>query len=458
MKGVVAALERHQIALYLLAIATALFSMQVYDRVVPSEAFDTLWILASGVALAVCLEWALRVMRAKLIDVSGRDLDLSLSSELFEHVTNLRLSHQPRSTGVFANQVREFATVREFFTSGTVAAVSDLPFTLIFIGLIAFIGGPVAYVPLAGAVLIVLPGIVLQKRLAKTSRENAKEASALNGLLLEAVSHLETVKAARAEVRLQRSHAHLSETIAASAIRNREMTTLITQLSSSIQQFCYAGVVIVGVYQISSGAMTVGALIACTLLSGRTLRPMGQVAGLLARWQNVRAALEGLDGIMSMPTERPNSRSFVRAQEIKGTYQLREMNFAHDRESPPVVKIEQLDITAGERIALLGGNGAGKTTFLRLMAGYLDPTAGGILLDDLSLSQIDPIDRRRQIGYLPQSPVLFDTLSLWENLHFHAALNGVRFRRRNRLHHLLDLVDSIGRRRGKGHQGDRPGQ
>ena len=419
----------------LLAVGISFFSMQVYDRVVPSEAFDTLWILASGVALAVCLEWALRVMRAKLIDVSGRDLDLSLSSELFEHVTNLRLSHQPRSTGVFANQVREFATVREFFTSGTVAAVSDLPFTLIFIGLIAFIGGPVAYVPLAGAVLIVLPGIVLQKRLAKTSRENAKEASALNGLLLEAVSHLETVKAARAEVRLQRSHAHLSETIAASAIRNREMTTLITQLSSSIQQFCYAGVVIVGVYQISSGAMTVGALIACTLLSGRTLRPMGQVAGLLARWQNVRAALEGLDGIMSMPTERPSSRSFVRAQEIKGTYQLREMNFSHDRESPPVVKIEQLDITAGERIALLGGNGAGKTTFLRLMAGYLDPTAGSILLDDLSLSQIDPIDRRRQIGYLPQSVALFQG-TLRDNLLLDHGLHSDD--------ELLDVLDAVG--------------
>ncbi|MDD8023843.1 MAG: type I secretion system permease/ATPase [Paracoccaceae bacterium] len=406
----------------LLAVGTSLFSMQVYDRVVPSGAFDTLWILASGVGLAILLEWALRVMRAKLIDVSGRDLDLRLSARLFEQVTNLRLSHQPKSTGVFANQVREFATVREFFTSGTVAAVSDLPFTFVFLAIIAFIGGPVALVTLAGAIAIVLPGIVLQKRLAKVSRENARESSALNGLLLETVSNLETVKAARAETRLQRAHAQLSETIAASSIRSRELTTVISQFVASVQQFAYAGVVIVGVYQVSGGHMTVGALIACTLLSGRALRPMGQVAGLLARWQNVRAALEGLDAIMEMPVERPSERSFVRAPTIAGKYALSDLQFAHEKDAPPVLKIAQLAIAPGERIALLGGNGAGKSTFLRVMAGYLDPASGSLLLDNLALSQIDPIDRRRQIGYLPQSVALFqgtlrDNLLLDHGLH-----------------------------------------
>ncbi|MPQ95991.1 type I secretion system permease/ATPase [Thioclava sp. JE_KL1] len=406
----------------LLAVGTSLFSMQVYDRVVPSGAFDTLWILASGVGLAICLEWALRVMRAKLIDVSGRDLDLQLSAKLFEQVTNLRLSHQPKSTGVFANQVREFATVREFFTSGTVAAVSDLPFVFIFIAIIAFIGGPVALVTVFGAVAIVLPGIALQKRLAKASRENAREASALNGLLLETVSNLETVKAARAETRLQRAYGQLSETIAASSIRNRELTTLISQFVSSVQQFAYAGVVIVGVYRVSGGAMTVGALIACTLLSGRALRPMGQVAGLLARWQNVRAALEGLDAIMEMPTERPVERSFVRASEISGGFGLADLQFRHDPEAQPVLNMGKMTVEPGEHIALLGGNGAGKSTLLRVLAGYLEPQSGSLLLDNLALSQIDPIDRRRQIGYLPQSVALFqgtlrDNLLLDHGLH-----------------------------------------
>ncbi|WP_126978667.1 type I secretion system permease/ATPase [Frigidibacter oleivorans] len=405
-----------------LAIGTALFSMQVYDRVVPNSAFDTLWILASGVGIAIGLEWVLRVMRAKLVDVSGRDLDLKLSAQLFDRVANLRLSHQPKSTGVFANQVRDFAVVREFFTSGTVAALCDIPFVLIFIGLLWFIGGHVALVTLLGAVAIVLPGLVMQKRLARASRENTREASALNGLLLETVSNLETVKAARAEGRLQRAHAHLTAAMASTAVRTRELTTVMGQIVSSIQQVCYAGVIIVGVYGISNGTLTVGSLIACTLLSGRTLNPMGQVAGLLARWQQVRAAMEGLDAIMAMPVERPADRQYVRAPAINGTYQLRDVTYSHDPEAPPVLAIQGLAIGAGEHVALLGGNGSGKSTLMRLIAGLTDPLAGSVLLDNLALGQIDPIDRRRQIGYLPQSVALFqgtlrDNLLLDHGLH-----------------------------------------
>ncbi|MFC5737751.1 type I secretion system permease/ATPase [Sinirhodobacter huangdaonensis] len=406
----------------LLAIGSSLFSMQVYDRVVPSGAFDTLWILASGVAIAICLEFVLRIMRARLVDVTGRDLDLRLSSQLFEQVTNLHLSQQPKSTGVFANQVRDFAVVREFFTSSTVAALSDLPFTLIFISIIAFIGGPVALVTLCGSIAIVLPGIVMQKHLAKVSREHNQESAALNGILLEAVSNLETVKAARAENRLQRAYAQLSATIAGSSIRSRELTTLISQFVASTQQICYGGVVIVGVYRISEGHMTVGALIACTLLSGRALSPMSRVAGLLARWQGVRAAMEGLDRIMAMPVERPTDRQYLRAPHFAGAYRMQDITFSHEKDSPPELTINGLEIAAGEHAALIGANGAGKSTLLRMLAGFTNPTSGSLLIDNLSLSQIDPIDRRRQIGYLPQSVALFqgtlrDNLLLDRGMH-----------------------------------------
>lgn len=405
-----------------LAIATALFSMQVYDRVVPSNAFDTLWILASGVGIAILLELALRLMRATLVDVSGRDLDLRLSAQLFDKVANMRLKNQPASTGVFANQVRDFATVREFFTSSTVTAICDLPFVLIFLGVIWYIGGSLAMVVLAGVVLTILPGLLMQKKLASASRESTREAAALNGLLLETISNLETVKAARAEGRLQRAHAQLTATMATTAVKTRSITNVMTQLVSTVQKLAYAGVIIAGVYLISAGQLTVGSLIACTLLSSRTMSPMAQVAGLLARWQQVRAAMEGLDNIMELPVERPNDRHFVRAPALSGNYALEDVVFRHDPQAPPVISIPDLKIAPGERIALLGGNGAGKSTLLRLMAGLTDPDAGSVLIDSLSLSQIDPIDRRRQVGYLPQSVALFqgtlrDNLLLDHGLH-----------------------------------------
>ncbi|ATG46185.1 type I secretion system permease/ATPase [Celeribacter ethanolicus] len=395
------------LAANILAIATALFSMQVYDRVVPNNAFDTLWILASGVGIAIVLEVALRIVRASLVDVSGRDLDLRLSAQLFNKVANMRLAHQPGSSGVFANQVRDFATVREFFTSSTVTAICDLPFVLIFVGIIAFIGGPIALVVLAGVILTVLPGIFLQKRLAAASRENTREGAALNGLLLETISNLETVKAARAEGRLQRAHAQLTATMATTAVRTREITSLMTNMVSAVQKVAYAGVIITGVYLISAGELTVGSLIACTLLSSRTMSPMGQVSGLLARWQHVRAAMEGLDKIMSLPVERPSDRHFVRAPNLSGAFALEEVTYRHDPSAPPVISIPALEIKAGEHVALLGGNGAGKSTLLRLLSGLTDPATGSVLLDNLAMSQIDPIDRRRQIGYLPQSVALF---------------------------------------------------
>lgn len=399
----------------LLTVSTSLFSMQVYDRVVPNQVFDTLWILASGVALAIALEFMLRMMRARLIDVSGRDIDLALSSQLFERVANLRLSAQPKSTGAFANQVRDFSTVREFFTSSTVSAICDIPFVLIFIGIIAYIGGPVAFVVIFGALLMICPGLMMQRHLAKLSRSNTREAAALNGLLLETVSNLETVKAARAEGRLHRAYVQLTATMAETSIKTREQTTLLMQIAASTQQICYGLVVVVGVYQISAGNMTTGSLIACTLLTSRTLAPLGQVAGLLSRWQQVRAAMDNLDEIMELPIERPLDRHYLRAPAIAGSYQLTDATYAHDRESGEVLNIKSLIVKPGEHIALLGGNGAGKSTLLRLMAGLTDPTSGSILLDNLALAQIDPIDRRRQIGYLPQSPALFQG-TLRENL------------------------------------------
>lgn len=420
----------------LLAIASALFAMQVYDRVVPNQAFDTLWILASGVAIAVVLEIMLRMVRASLIDVSGRDLDLKLSTQLFNHVSSIRLAHQPRSTGVFASQVRDFATVREFFTSGTVTALCDIPFVLIFVGVLTYLGGPLLGLVTVGAIILTLaPGLLMQRRLGRASRENTRESAALNGLLLETVSNLETVKASRAEDRLQRSYSQLTATMATTAIKTRNLTNIMSQIVAAVQKFAYAGTIIVGVYLISAGDLTVGGLIAATLLSSRTLSPMGQVAGLLARWQHVRAAMEGLDTIMKLPVERPADRDYVRAPDISGEYRLEDVVYRHDPEAMPSIVIPTLKFSTGEKIALIGGNGAGKSTLLRLLAGLTDPQDGAVLVDNLALSQIDPIDRRRQIGYLPQSVALFQG-TLRDNLLLDHGLHSDN--------DLLDALDAVG--------------
>ncbi|MGI4985419.1 MAG: ATP-binding cassette domain-containing protein, partial [Janthinobacterium lividum] len=418
----------------LLAVGTSLFSMQVYDRVLPNAAYDTLWVLAGGVGTAIVLEWVLRIMRARLIDHAGRALDIQLSAQLFERVVHMRLACRPTSIGVFANQVRDFASVRDFFTSGTLATLCDLPFMFVLLALVAFIGGWAAAVVLAAAVLIVLPGLLMQGKLATLSRRNAKESAALNGLLLEAVDNLENVKATRSEARLQRAHASLTAIMAVSGTKTRDITGLLQLLGSSTQQLCYMAVVITGVYLITAGEMTTGSMVACTLLSSRVLMPMSQVAGLLARWQFVKAAMEGLDRIIALPVERPADRHFVRAEQVRGAYRLDNVQYAHDADSAPALQIARLAIQAGEHVALLGGNGAGKSTLMRLLAGLTDAQQGNVLLDDLALSQIDPLDRRRQIAYLPQSVALFQgtlrenlTLghALWTDAELFAALDAV---------------------------------
>lgn len=391
----------------LLAVTTAIFAMQVYDRVVPTAAYDTLWILASGVGLAIVLEFVLRSLRAHLLDVTGKGLDLQLSSLLFERVMQMRLSAKPGSTGAFSSQLREFESVREFFTSSTIGAISDMPFVLIFLGVIAYIGGPVAWVPLTVIVLMLLPGLLAQGQLARLSRQNLREGAVRQGVLLESIENLETVKATRAEGRNLRLWEHLSADLAEGGVRLRRLSSLLGYGATMAQQLGYVAVVVVGVYRIGAGDMTIGALIACTILASRTVSPISQVAGILARWQHVKVAMEGLDSLMKAPVERPQGRLFARKPSLHGHYRLEEASLRYEEEGPLVLDIKSLEIAAGERIALLGGNGAGKSSLLRLLAGLSDVGGGRLVLDDVNLSQIEPVDRRKAIGYLPQDIALF---------------------------------------------------
>lgn len=419
----------------LLAIATSLFAMQVYDRVVPTSNFGTLWVLASGVVLAVGAELLLRLLRAHLLEVTGKRLDLQLSSRLFEQVMAIRLSAKPGSTGAFSSQVREFESVREFFTASTVAAISDAPFILAFLAVIAVLGGPVALAPAAAVLLMLAPAWMLQRRLGALSRANLREGAVKHGLLLETVENLEAVKATRAEGRNLRLWELLSAQLADSGNRSRSISTSLAYGAAAAQQLAYVGAVVIGVYQIAAGHMTVGALVACSLLVSRAIGPTAQFTGILARWQHIRVALEGLDQLMSAPVERPPGRQFTRKPAIAGAYCVERLEVRPAPDASPILSIPRLEIGAGERVAVIGGNGAGKSTLLRLLSGFGDPSAGRILLDDVSLSQIDPADRRRAIGFLPQDSVLFHG-TLRENL----ALDGARHADAE----LLEALDAVG--------------
>lgn len=399
----------------LLAITTAIFAMQVYDRVVPTQAYDTLWILASGVVLAIVIEIILRLARGTLIDITGRNVDLDASEVIFDRLVNMRLQHRPAAFGSLANQVREFSRIREFITSDTIATLCDIPLTLIYVGVIFFLGGSLGFVTLGGIILTALPGFVMKNTLARVARENMQETSLLNGLLYESITSLETIKSSRAEDRVKKAYRSLLARISNGAVKTRRVTARISQTVASVQKLTYAAVIVFGVFLIGAGDLTVGGLIACSILSGRAMSPMGQVAGLTTKWQQVRVAIQSLDDIIATPQERPSSTSFLRLQEVRGKYAVHNLRFHYDVTSRATVEVTDLTIAAGEHVALLGGNGSGKSSFLRLLGGLYTPQEGCILLDNLNLLSIDQIDRQRAIGYLPQSVSLLQG-TLRENL------------------------------------------
>ena len=414
----------------LLSVATALFAMQVYDRVVPTQATETLWALGVGVFIAVLFEFLLRSLRAQLIEGTGKRIDLALSRELFDHAIHLKLAAKPGSTGAFASQMRDFEVVREFFTASTLGACGDLPFTLLFIALIAAIGGPLAWIPAAAIIFMVLPSLLVQPVVSRMAREGMEEAAVKNAVLLETIDHMETVKANRAEGRALGIWQRLSAEQGARGVNARTLSAWLGGWAQAMQQAGYIATIIGGVYLIFAGELTVGALIACSILTSRAVSPMAQVAGLLARWQQVKVALEGLEDMMSRPVERPVNRQFVRLPGCRGDYEFSGVRLQLEDEAPPVLDMDNVRIGAGQRWALLGGNGAGKSSLLRLLAGIYDASAGSVLLDGLDISQVEPADKRRLISYMPQDIVLFhgtlrDNLGLDGRGHSDARLQDV---------------------------------
>jgi len=391
----------------LFALVTPFFTMNVYDRVVPNLALETLWVLTIGAALVFGFDLLMRALRAYFIDVAGKRVDVTLSANIFARALGIRMEARPASVGAFANNVQEFEAFREFVTSATITTLVDLPFALLFIAAMAWIGGPIAWVTLAAIPLMVGVGLLLQAPLGRLVQETSRHASQRQATLVESLAGLETLRTQRAEGPAQRRWEQAIGQIAGLGLRARFLSSSVVNFASFVQQLAYIGVVVCGVYLIRDERLTVGGLIACTLLTGRILAPLGQVAGLLTRWQQARTALTSIDRIMSLPVERPVEHTYLSRPRLRGAIEFRDVSFSYPGQQLLALRNVSFRIAAGERVALIGRIGSGKTTVEKLVLGLYAPASGSILIDGIDSRQIDPVELRRDIGYVPQDIVLF---------------------------------------------------
>ncbi|RLM28270.1 ATP-binding protein [Brenneria alni] len=391
-----------------LSLAGILFSMQVYDRVIPAQSYPTLYVLAIGVLIAVIFSFLLRLGRGHIMDILGKRADIRISDRVFGHALRLRNSAIPRSTGSFISQLRELEQIREMVTSTTVSAVVDLPFFLLFLLVLLIIAPPLAWIAPVAALLMILPGLLLQKKLAQLARQSAQEITLRNAVLVESVQGLEDIKLMQAENRFQQQWNSYISISAESGVRIRKLTQWLISWGVSVQGLVYALVVMIGAPLVIEGEMTTGAIVAASLLSSRMIAPMTTLCGVLARWQQVKAAKEGLDSVMQLPVENSHDESKVNCDVLYGHYQFSNAAFRyHSEDSAIALKIAKLEIRPGERVAILGRNGAGKSTLLQALAGGMELVEGELWLDNLSLAHIDMADVRRNIGLVTQNARLF---------------------------------------------------
>ncbi|MBU9697941.1 ATP-binding cassette domain-containing protein [Rhodobacteraceae bacterium HSP-20] len=399
----------------LLATAIAFYSMQIYDRVIPNQSEPTLWVLTLGALLAIALDGALRVARAALMDTSGRKIELSVQDRLMQRLLGMRAAPGDRRPSQIFGAMREFGSVREFFTASTIGTLTDLPFLVIFLALVAMVGGNLVWVLVLGGLLMVVPGFLLQSRMVALTQATQGANMRAAKLLYEAVFEHETLTTQRGQDRVRRLWSELVTLSALRASDQRHLTTMLTSWANAVQQATYVATILIGTYLVFAGSFTVGTIIAVSMLASRTLAPLAQLSALLARWSNVKSALTGLEAIAEAKQTEDPARRYLRRDRLTGSFELREVTFRYSPDAAPTVDVAALAVPAGQHVAILGANGSGKSTFLRLLAGLYDPDHGRILLDGSDMGQIHPRDLRRHVGYLGQEVRLIEG-SLRDNL------------------------------------------
>lgn len=399
----------------LFALAFPLFSMNVYDRVVPNHALETLWVLAIGVTLVLGADLFMRLLRSHFVDEASARIDVQISATLMEHVLGMRLENRPQSVGSFAANLRGFEQVRDFIASSTVTALIDLPFALLFVLVMAWISPWLVLPVLAMFALIVLSGHVLQHRLHTLSQATYQASAQRNATLIESLSGIETIKTQGAENVIQKRWERANQFLTELNVRMRRLSSAALYGTATMQQLVSVCVILIGVHLIADRQLTMGGLIAATMLAGRALAPAGQIVGLLMQYQGARTAMASLEQIMAQPLERPTETTFIHRAEFQGEIEFRQVSFAYPGRNEPSLDDISLRIQPGEKVAFIGKVGSGKTTLQKLILGLYPPSQGAVLIDGIDMRQLDPADLRRNMGHVAQDVTLFHG-SLRENI------------------------------------------
>ncbi|WP_349502171.1 type I secretion system permease/ATPase [Corticimicrobacter sp.] len=397
------------------AMAMPLFTMNVYDRVVPNNAVETLWVLAGGIGLVLIFNYVLSTIRAHVVDTASKKIDVKLSAQIMERVLDLKMENRPASVGSFASNLRAFESVRDFIASASLTTLVDLPFVLLFLAVLAWISPYMLIPPLVAIVLVLIVSAAAQIRMEQLTLETFQASAQRNATLIEALSGMETIKTLNAQGSIQRKYEGATQFLAHMGGKLKLISSSTVGFIQMVQQLVSVAVVIIGVYLASESAISMGGIIAASMIAGRCLAPLGQVAGLLMQYHQAKTSLASVNQAMEMPIEHPAGRQFVPRPKLQGSIEFRNVTFTYPGAEQAALAGISFKLKAGEKVGVIGRIGSGKSTLEKLILGLYAPTSGAVLIDDVDVGQIDPIDLRRSIGYVSQDATLFYG-SLKENL------------------------------------------
>ncbi len=391
----------------LFVIAGPLFTMNVYDRVIPHNAIDTLWVLAIGIGLIYGFDLVLKFLRTIFLEQAAKKSDIILSSMLFEHAMNIKMFARPRSVGSFASNIRDFDGIRSFFASTAITAFIELPFSIIFFIVIYTIHPVLVILPLTVLLILLIITFPMKASIQKIVESTHEATGRKNSILVESLANLETIKAFNASSTIQWHWEESTGDIASKSLRSRIRFSSLATISAFFTQLCSVAVIVVGVYLIKNGELTMGGLIAVNILATRSIAPWTQAVNLLTNYQQMKTALQSLNELMEKEEERPEGKRFIRRPEFKGAIEFKEVSFAYPEEEKLALKNISFKIEPGERIGIIGAVGSGKSTISNLLMGFYDATEGSVFIDGLDIKQLDPADIRHNCSYVPQEITLF---------------------------------------------------